>query len=165
MARMTPRGWAIALFCSLALNVLLAGVVVTAYVKRERDMASRMTVYSVPWASRVIGSDVAALTQRVYAKNQATIARERQALMQDYAAVSTALSAPQFDRKKFVQALGQLRADTATAQATMHEAMTEFAAELTPAQRQTLASTVNDWAARREQRALRREQEIEKRGR
>jgi uncharacterized membrane protein len=164
MARMTSRGWAIALFCSLALNVLLVGVVVTAYVKRERDMASRMTVYSVPWASRVIGADVAPLTQRVYARNQATMARERQALMQDYSAVSTALSAPQFDRKKFARALGQLRADTATAQATMHEAMTEFAAELTPEQRQMLASTVNEWAARREQRALRREQEIEKRG-
>ena len=163
MARMTPRGWAIALFCSLALNVLLAGVVITAYVKRERDMASRMTVYSVPWASRVIGSEVAPLTQRIYAKNQAVMAKERQALMRDYAAVSTALSAPQFDRKKFAQALDQLRADTATAQATMHEAMTDFAAELTPAQRQTLAATVNEWAARREQRALRREQEIEKR--
>jgi uncharacterized membrane protein len=165
MARMTQRGWAITLFCSLAVNVLLAGVIVTAYLKRDLDMASRMTVYSVPWALRVIGREVDELTQRIYTKNQAAMNRERQALKQDYAAVNGALAAPQFDRKKFAQALGQLRADTATAQATMHEAMTDFAAELTPAQRQQLAATVSDWAARREQRALRREREIEKRER
>jgi len=165
MARMTTRGWAVALFLSLAVNVLLAGVIVTAILNRERAMASRMTVYSVPWASRVIGSDAADLTQRIYMKNRTVMARERQALLQDYAAINAALSAPNFDRKKFVEALGKLRVDTAEAQTTMHEAMTDFAAELTPTQRQFLADTVSEWAERREQRALRREQEIDKRRR
>ena len=162
MARMTPRRWAIVLFCSLAVNVLLAGVVATAYVKRERDAASRMTVYSVPWAFRVLGDEAGMLARRIYIKYQTEMAKDRQALMQDYQTVNSALSAPQFERKKLGEALGQLRADHVAAQETMHEALTEFAGELTQQQRTRLADTVNQWAERREQRALRREQAIEK---
>lgn len=162
MARMTPRRWAIVLFCSLAVNVLLAGFVATAYFKRDRDMASRMTVYTVPWAFRVIGDQVGALARRNYLKYQAAMTQERQELMRDYETVNAALSAPQFERRKFTEALGRLRATTVAAQATMHEAMTEFAAELTPEQRRALAMRVNEWTAEREQRALRRERAIEK---
>ena len=164
MARMTQRGWAIALFCSLAVNVLLAGVIATAYVQRSRDMASRMTVYSVPWAFRVIGEEVSPQVQRIYAKYQGAMTQERQALMANYAEVNSALSAPQFERKKFSEALERLRTNTVAAQTTMHQAMGEFASELTPQQRQVLAAAVSEWSERREQRAIRRAQEIEKRG-
>jgi uncharacterized membrane protein len=162
---MTPRRWAIVLFCSLAVNVLLAGFVASAYIKRDRDMASRMTVYTVPWAFRVIGDEVGALARRNYLKYQAVMTKERQELMRDYEMVNAALSAPQFERKKFAEALDRLRVTTVAAQTTMHEAMTEFAAELTPEQRRELAMRVNEWTAQRERRALRREQEIEKRER
>ena len=162
MARMTPRRWAVVLFCSLAVNVLLAGVIATAYFKRDRDMASRMTVYTVPWAFRVIGDEVGALARRNYLKYQAAMTKSRQDLMREYESVNTALSAPQFERKKFTEALGRLRSTTVAAQTTMHEAMSDFAAELTPQQRQELAMRVNEWNAQREQRALRREQAIEK---
>jgi len=165
MGRMTPRRWAIVVFCSIALNVVLAGVIVAAYVNRDRDIALRMSVYTVPWAFRVIGEEVGTQARRIYLKYQAAMGAQRQSLMQDYHAVSSALSAPQFDGKKFNEALGRMRADTATAQATMHDAMTEFAAELTPEQRRQLAMTVNEWAEKREQRALRREQAIEQRER
>lgn len=161
---MTPRGWAIALFCSLALNVLLAGIIATAYLQRSRDIASRMTVYSVPWASRVIGSEVRPQVERIYVKYQDAMAKKRQALMANYEAVNATLEAPQFESKKFSEALARLRTETVAAQATMHEAMTEFAGQLTPTQRERLATAVNEWVEHREQRALRRAREIEKRG-
>ena len=58
---MTPKWWAGILFASLAMNVLLAGIIVTAYLNREsrdRELVQRMTVYTVPWAWRVVGEDV-----------------------------------------------------------------------------------------------------------
>lgn len=164
MARMTPRSWAGILFTSLAVNVLLAGTIVTAYVGREnrdRELLHRMTVYTVPWAYRVIGDDVGAQARQVYAKNQTELARDRQALVQDYAAVNEILKAPQFDRNALVAALENLRMDVSSAQKLMHEAMADFAADLTVEQRRKLTNFVDDWSNQREQHAIRRDEMIE----
>ena len=72
-----------------------------------------------------------------------------------------ALTAPQFDRQKFGNALARLRGDLSSAQETMHNGMVDFVSELTPEQRHELATQVNEWAEQREQRALRREREVE----
>ena len=82
---MTPRWWAGIFFASLAVNVLLAGIIVAAYINREdrnRELVHRMTVYTVPWAYRVVGEDVGVLARRIYARNQAEFARDRQTLTQ-----------------------------------------------------------------------------------
>lgn len=168
MARMTPRHWAAICFVSLALNVLMAGVIGTAYVNRElrdRELVHRMTVYTVPWAFRIIGEEVGPAARRVYAKNQAELVRDRKTLAADYAAVNAILDAEQFDRAAFVQALGKLRTDVGSAQGVMHEAMSEFASELSRDQRRQLSQFVSDWSMTREQRAIRRDELIEQKER
>jgi uncharacterized membrane protein len=165
---MTPKWWAGMLFASLAINVLLAGVIVTAYLnreKRDRELAHRMTVYTVPWAWRVVGEDVGVFARQVYAKNQAELARDRQTLAADYAQVNEILSAEKFDREAFSAALAKLRTDVASAQHLMHDAMAEFAAGLTPDQRRKLTDFVADWSRQRHQRAIRRDEMIEQKER
>jgi uncharacterized membrane protein len=165
---MTPRWWAGVFFASLAVNVLLVGVVVAAYLSREsrdRELVHRMTIYTVPWAWRVVGEDIGVLARRIYAKNQAELARDRQTLTQDYAEVNEILSAETFDREAFAAALAKLRVDIASAQESMHEAMGEFAAGLTVEQRRQLAEFVADWSERRDQRAIRRDEIIEQKER
>lgn len=165
MAKVTPRWWAGIVFVSVALNVLLAGVIAAAYLNRDHTMARRMTVYTVPWALRVIGEEVGIQARRIYVQNQAAMARDRSVLVQDYLTVNEALAAPQFDRAAFSNALGKLRNDIVAAQATMHEAMAEFAEGLTPAQRRELTAFVDEWSYRREERAIRRDELIEQKDR
>ena len=165
---MTPRWWAGIFFASLAVNVLLAGIIVAAYINREdrnRELVHRMTVYTVPWAYRVVGEDVGVLARRIYARNQAALARDRQALTQDYEAVNEILAAEKFDREAFAEALAKLRADVASAQKVMHDAMAEFATGLTVDQRRQLTDFVADWSDQRNQRAIRRDEMIEKKER
>ncbi|MCD6074323.1 MAG: Heavy-metal resistance [Rhodospirillales bacterium] len=165
---MTPRWWAGIFFASLAVNVLLAGVIVAAYLNRDnrdRELVHRMTVYTVPWAWRVVGEDIGVLARRIYAKTQAELARDRQTLTQDYAAVNEILSAETFDREAFASATAKLRADVAAAQSLMHDAMGEFAAGLTVEQRRKLTDFVADWSKQREQRAIRRDEMIEQKER
>jgi uncharacterized membrane protein len=165
---MTPRWWAGIFFASLAVNVLLAGVIVAAYLNRDnrdRELVHRMTVYTVPWARRVVGEDIGVLARRIYAKTQAELARDRQTLTQDYAAVNGILSAETFDREAFASATAKLRADVAAAQSLMHDAMGEFAAGLTVEQRRKLTDFVADWSKQREQRAIRRDEMIEQKER
>ena len=165
MARMTPRWWAAVFFASLALNVLLAGIIATAYYNRDRDLVHRMTVYTVPWALRVVGDEVITMARRTYVKYQATMTQNRQVLARDYAAVNEILDAPQFNREAFSEALAKLRADITIAQATMHEGMAEFVSGLTPDQRGRLSDFVNEWWLKREQRAIRRDELIEQKER
>lgn len=165
---MTPRWWAGIFFASLALNVLLLGIVGAAYLNRDnrdRELVHRMTVYTVPWAWRVVGEDVGILARRIYARNQADLARDRQTLAADYAKVNEILAAEKFDREAFTAALGKLRIDVASAQKLMHDAMGEFAAGLTPDQRRKLTDFVADWAKQRDQRAIRRDEMIEQKER
>lgn len=162
---MTPRWWAGILFVSLAVNVLLAGIVIAAYLNRDnrdRELVHRMTVYTVPWAWRVVGEDIGILARRIYAKNQAELARDRQILAEDYATVNTILEAEKFDREAFASALAKLRTDVASAQKLMHDAMGEFASGLTVDQRRKLTAFVTDWANQRDQRAIRRDEMIER---
>lgn len=161
MARMTSRHWAIALFSSLAINVFLAGLVVTVYMHRERDAALRMTVYTVPWAFRTIGTNAEPKARKVFHKYRAELATARENLHRDYKLTTDALLAPQFDRARFSNALERLRTDLSSAQATMHEGMVDFVSDLTPDQRQELAQRVNEWAEQRQHRALSREEQIE----
>jgi uncharacterized membrane protein len=168
MARITPRWWAGIFFTSLAVNVLLAGIIVAAYLNREnrdRELVHRMTVYTVPWAWRVVGEEVGVLARRIYARNQSELARDRQILTADYAAINEILGAERFDRAVFDAALAKLRVDVAAAQKLMHEAMSEFAADLTPDQRRKLANFVADWSRERDQRAIRRDEMIEQKER
>ncbi len=165
---MTPRWWAGIFFASLALNVLLLGIVGAAYLNRDnrdRELVHRMTVYTVPWAWRVVGEDVGILARRIYARNQADLARDRQTLAEDYAKVNEILAAEKFDRAAFAGALAKLRMDVASAQKLMHEAMGEFAAGLTADQRRKLTDFVTDWAKQRDQRAIRRDEMIEQKER
>lgn len=165
---MTPKRWAAILFVSLAVNVLLAGIIGAAYLNREtrdRELVHRMTVYTVPWAWRVVGEDVGVLARRIYAKNQAEMARDRQVLTQDYAAINEILAAEKFDRDAFDAALAKLRTDVASAQKLMHEAMSEFASGLTMEQRRQLTSFVAEWSNQRNQRAIRRDEIIEQKER
>jgi uncharacterized membrane protein len=165
---MTPRWWAGIFFASLAVNVLLAGVIVAAYFNRDnrdRELVHRMTVYTVPWAWRVVGEDIGVMARRIYARNQAALARDRQTLAQDYAAVNEILSAETFDREAFSKATAKLRADVAAAQGLMHDAMGEFAAGLTVDQRRKLTDFVADWSKQRDQRAIRRDEMIEQKER
>ncbi len=165
MAQMTPRHWAGVLFVSVALNVLLAGIIGSAYLNRDRDMANRMTVYTVPWALRIVGEDVGVLARRIYVKYQAAMAQDRQTLTQDYMKVNEILAAPEFNRAAFVESLAKLRADVGTAQATMHEGMAEFASGITPEQRRKLTAFIDEWSVKREQRAIRRDEIIEQKDR
>lgn len=165
MAQMTPRVWAVVLFISLAVNVLLAGVIAAAYVQRDRDMAHRMTIYTVPWSLRVIGEDVGTYARRIYVKYQSAMANDRQVLARDYQAINEILDSEQFDRTAFSEALAKLRTDIGAAQTTMHEAMTEFAGGITPEQRRQLTGFVEEWSDKREQRAIRRDELIEKKER
>lgn len=165
MAKMTPRYWAGAFFVSVALNVLLAGIIASAYLNRDRDMAQRMTVYTVPWALRIVGEDVGVLARRIYVKYQAAMARDRQTLTQDYMSVNEILAAPQFNRAAFADSLAKLRGDIGIAQATMHEGMVEFAGGITPEQRRQLTAFIDEWSVKREQRAIRRDEMIEQKDR
>ena len=165
---MTPRWWAGIFFASLAVNVLLAGIIVAAYINREdrnRELVHRMTVYTVPWAYRVVGEDVGVLARRIYARNQAELARDRQTLTQDYEAVNAILAAEKFDREAFAEALAKLRVDVASAQKVMHEAMAEFSAGLTVEQRRQLTDFVANWSDQRNQRAIRRDEMIDQKER
>jgi uncharacterized membrane protein len=161
MARLTSRHWAIALFSSLAVNVFLAGLVATSYIHRDRDAALRMTVYTVPWAFRTIGTDAEPKARKVFHKYRAALATSRENLHRDYKLTTDALLAPQFDRARFGAALERLRSDLSSAQATMHDGMVDFVADLSPEQRQELAVRVNEWAEQRQHRALTRDEEIE----
>lgn len=161
MAKMTPPRWAAVLFVSVALNVLLAGIIGTAYLNRNRDMAHRMTIYTVPWALRVIGNDVGTLARRIYVKYQTAMTQDRQVLTQDYLMVNEILAAPQYNPVALKDALAKLRADIGMAQATMHEGMVEFAKEITPEQRRQLTAFIDEWSVKREQRAIRRDELIE----
>ena len=168
MARMTPKWWAGILFASLAMNVLLAGIIVTAYLNREsrdRELVHRMTVYTVPWAWRVVGEDVGVLARRIYARNQSEMARDRQILTEDYADINEILGAEKFDRAAFEAALAKLRGDIAVAQKLMHESMGEFASGITVEQRRQLTGFVADWSKQRDQRAVRRDELIEEKDR
>jgi len=165
---MTPKWWAGIFFVSLAFNVLLTGIVVTAYIQREsrdRELVRRMTLYTVPWARRVVGEDVGVLARRIYAKNQSDLVRDRQILADDYATLNEILGAEEFDREAFREALAKLRSDVAAAQQLMHGAMTEFADGLTPEQRRQLTDFVADWSKQREERAIRRDERIEQKER
>ena len=165
---MTPRWWAGIFFASLAVNVLLAGIIVAAYLNRDnrdRELVHRMTVYTVPWAWRVVGEDVGVLARRIYARNQAELVRNRQILADDYAKVNAILAAQKFDREAFADALAKLRIDVASTQKLMHDAMGEFAAGLTVEQRGKLTEFVTDWAKQRDQRAIRRDEMIEQKER
>lgn len=165
---MTPRRWAGIFFASLAVNVLLAGIIVAAFLNRDardRDLVHRMTVYTVPWAWRVVGEDIGILARRIYARNQVQMARDREILTQDYAAVNEILAAEKFDREAFEAALAKLRVDVAAAQKVMHDGMAEFATGLTVEQRRKLADFVADWSKQRDQRAIRRDEMIEQKER
>jgi len=146
MARMTARHWAVALFGSLAVNVFLGGLIVTSYMHRQHDLALRMTVYTVPWAFRTIGDEVEPNARKVFRKYQPDLIRARDNLHEDYKLTTQALTAPQFDRQKFGNALARLRGDLSSAQETMHNGMVDFVSELTPEQRHELATQVNEWA-------------------
>jgi uncharacterized membrane protein len=165
---MTPRWWAGIFFASLTVNVLLLGVVGAAYLNRDdrdRDLVHRMMIYTVPWAWRVVGEDVGVLARRIYARNQAELARDRQTLANDYAVLNDILAAEEFDKAAFAEALTKLRTDLAAAQKLMHDAMGDFAADLTHAQRRQLANFVADWSQQRDQRAIRRDEMIERKER
>ncbi len=162
---MTSRRWAAVVFISLSLNVLLMGIVATPYLNRNRDAAQRMSVYTVPWALRIVGEEIGPMARRSYVKYQSNMARDRKVLARDYLAVNEILAASQFDRTAFSDALAKLRADSQSAQATMHESMSEFVVGLSLDQRRQLTDFVDEWSRNREQRAIRRDEIIERKDR
>jgi uncharacterized membrane protein len=165
MTRMTPKRLAIVLYCSLAVNVLLAGIIVAAFYFKEHRRGVRGMLYSVPWAVRVIGKEVRPKARELYTSRQDQIQANRAKLKQDYEQVNAALAAEPFDKAKFDTALNDLRVNALARQEMIHRGMSELASGLTAVQRRQLADEVRKWAERRERRRQRRLERLQKESR
>jgi uncharacterized membrane protein len=159
MTIMTGRRWAIVLFCSLALNLFLGGLLVAdKYFGHQRGHSLARMLYSPPWAARVVGKDIRPQMRELFRNRRASIRANRRALRETHGQLNAQLAAEPFQKDQFAASLGRLRVLTQGAQAAMHEDMATLAAGLSQAQRQELAVAVDQWVERRARRAERRRQ-------
>ncbi|MEK9678998.1 MAG: periplasmic heavy metal sensor [Rhodospirillaceae bacterium] len=165
MTRLIPKRLAIVLYCSLAVNVLLAGIIAAVYFKDHQRRGVRGMLYSVPWAARVIGKEVRPKARELYRSRLEQIQASRDKLNQNYEQVNAALAADPFEKAKFDTALNDLRVNALARQEMIHRGMTELATGLTAAQRRKLADEVKKWAERRERRRQRRLEHLQKESR
>lgn len=156
MTIMTGRRWAIVLFCSLALNLFLGGLLgADKFFGHQRGRPLARMLYSPPWAARVLGDEIRPQTRELFQKRRPAIRANRRALRETHGQLNAQLAAQAFQKAQFAASLGRLRALTQGAQAGMHEDMASLAARLSRAQRQELAVAVDKWVTRRARRAER----------
>ncbi|MAF47774.1 MAG: periplasmic heavy metal sensor [Rhodospirillales bacterium] len=166
MTIMTSRRWAIVFFCSLALNLFLAGLVITdKFFDHRHGRAFGRMLYSAPWAMRVVGDEIRPQVRDIFRKHRDAIRANRQELHKTHMQLNAMLLAEPFQREQFSASLGKLRELTLGAQMRMHQDMAVLTAGLTTEQRQELAGAVEKWLERRARRAAHRHQRRERRER
>lgn len=162
MTSMTPRRWAIIFFCSLAVNILLVGVIVAGLYFKDSLRGHGRMLYSVPWAVRVIGKEVRPQAREMFEARRDQIRQNRARLHQNYQKLNGILGAEPFDKAAFEAALADMRRNALSRQEMIHNGMTNFAAGLTQEQRQKLAATGQKWTERRERRAKKRQERFDR---
>ncbi|MBT3915352.1 MAG: periplasmic heavy metal sensor [Rhodospirillaceae bacterium] len=159
MTKLTSRRWAIIFFISLALNVFLGGLIVAdKYFKGHRGPGFRGTVYSMPWARRVLGDEVRPMMRQLFRERREGFRGNRRARAELFNNVSAALAKEPFDQAELRRALGALQANMQTGQTAMNDMMAEFSGKLTSDQRKQLVQAVAKWQERRRARFERRRQ-------
>jgi uncharacterized membrane protein len=161
------RKWAIVMIVSVALNLFLAAVIATAWVKMPRHFNRGFATapLSMPWAVRVLGQDTRPMAREIFHERFPEFSDVRRTLLDDSRNLAAILKEPQFDRIKFEAALTELRDHTNLAVTANHAAMAEFAEKITPVQRLELAETIENGVRRRERRYERWRERREKRER
>lgn len=140
-----PRGkaCAFALVASLALNLFLGGVFASRWMRRPPQTAFDPGAFSVMRLRRALGPDVAPAIDRALGGRRAELVARMQAASEARDRATMALEAEPFDRQRAAENLADFRAKTSAVQETMHAAVVDLAAELTPEQRRRLAETVD----------------------
>ena len=165
MIKMTPRRWAVLFFCSLALNLFLAGVLAAGAYKWDRGRHFRGSMMTVPWALRVLGDDARPAARKQFRAHRADIRARRTALRETYREAGRILAQEPYDGAALARTLAKLGETARSARTRSHASMAEFAASLTQGQRHELARAVERRAARWEKRAAKYRARREKRNR
>lgn len=163
MSALKSNRWAIALIASLAVNIFLIAALATNAFRHPPGRGFAGAPFSMPWAIRVLGGDMRPLAFEIFESNFDEFRARRRALAEDRGRLGGLLAEHPFDRARFAATLAKLRGDSEAAQLIAHEAMTELAVKLTPAQRKELSAGIEMGEARRQKRiAERRERRAER---
>ncbi len=159
MTKLTSRRWAIIFFISLALNVFLGGLIVAdKYFKGHRGHGFRGTVYSMPWARRVLGDEVRPMMRQLFRERRDSFRGNRGARAELFENVTAAMAKEPFDQAELRNALGALQSNLQIGQSAMNDMMAEFSSKLTSDQRKKLVQSAAEWRERRRARFERRRQ-------
>ncbi len=160
---MTSKRWAVIFFISLAVNIFLIAVIAAGLWGWRGDRPQfRPGLYTVPWASRVIGEDTRPRARDVFRAHRDDYLAMRRSFRPLHEAVREALTADPFDPAALDTALARLRAQGELAQQQTHGMMGEFAAGLSAEQRQKLGIAIDRMIERRARRGERLNKRWEK---
>ncbi len=139
-----PRGklCAFMLVASLALNLFLGSVFATRWVRHPAP-GFQPNAFSMFRMRRVLGPDAAPTFDKVWAQHDVELKARMHDAAQARERATRALEADPFDAAKAAAALADFRAKAALVQESMHGAVVELAADLTPEQRHRLAEALD----------------------